>query len=105
MTGRTKLSIATLAAGLSLTTGVAAASEAQAQPAAASAPASVDSCLEASVDDQGWSDIITVTNYCSSSVRAKIVLDYAFDHCVTVPPEGARYRTNYPARFNRLDEC
>jgi hypothetical protein len=40
-----------------------------------------------------------------ASVRAKIVLDYAFDHCVTVPPDGARYRINYPARFNRLDEC
>jgi hypothetical protein len=105
MTTRSKIGMATLVAGASLAAGLVASPGAQATPSAEIGPAQVDWCLSASVDDQGWSDIITITNWCGYDVRAKIVLDYAVDHCVTAPPGDSRYRINFPARFNRLAEC
>lgn len=96
--------VAAVAAGVSLAGGVLASSAVQAEPATTSAPASLD-CLSARVTEGGWTDTLTITNYCNISVEAKVVLDYARDSCITVPPSGFRGLLHFPARFNRLDEC
>jgi hypothetical protein len=105
MTRRLKLGMAAFGLSVSLASGGAVvASTAQAQPAAEIGPASLD-CLSVEVDDQGWTDYITITNHCSYTVTAKVVLDNAVDKCIDVPSSGYRGYINYPARFNRLDYC
>ncbi|MGH9212941.1 MAG: hypothetical protein ACRD2C_20060 [Acidimicrobiales bacterium] len=105
MRRRLKAGTAALVAGTALASGMVATPGAHAAPPAATAPASVDWCLSASVREGGWTDTLTISNSCGYSVRAKVVLDFAFDSCVTVPAAGARYLMHYPARFNRLEEC
>lgn len=104
MTARSKLGVGVLAAAAATTGGLVVTPGVQAQPSAASA-AAVPSCIWAEVDDQGWRDIITIHNDCGESVRVKVVLDYAFDKCITAPRGDSRYQIQVPARFNRLDDC
>ena len=97
MIGRSKLAAATAVAGAALASGVLVGPSAQAQPRARDVGTASLSCLDVHVDDRGWSDDITITNRCSSTVRAKVVLDFAFDSCIDVPPSGYRGMIHYPA--------
>jgi len=104
MRARSKLGVGVLAAAAATAGGLVVAPSAPAQPATASA-AAVPSCIWAEVDDQGWRDIITIHNDCGQSIRVKVVLDFAFDSCITAPAGDSRYQIQVPARFNRLDDC
>ena len=69
--------------------------------------AAVPSCVTTSLDDDGWTDYLTVYNNCNHNVRVKVVLANASDFaCRTIPAGGAHnYWWNYPGRFDRLADC
>jgi len=71
------------------------------------APAAVPNCVWTSLNDSGYTDYLRVTNYCSYSLRIKVVLAFATDKsCLTFPAHTYRdYSWNYPGRFDKLVSC
>lgn len=96
--------IGVLSAGLVLTAVPAAAAP---SIQATSAAASVANCVKTQLNDDGYTDHLTVTNRCSSGQRVKVVIANGSDFaCEFYNPDTARkYQWAYPGRFDGLKSC
>jgi hypothetical protein len=64
-------------------------------------------CIDAALDDDGFTDYLTLINFCNRNYRVKVVLAFHTDmSCRTIlDGEEEHYQWNWPGRFDRVELC